>query len=307
MDIKLGDLEPHEVAQLTPMRPIYVAYRGSHAHGTYTPPSDPQAIDDIDILVIYIPGLEKYFGTETASRGRQMQFKQWDSAAYELRHFCALAANCNPDVMQSLWVRKEDIIYMSPEGASLRANRDMFSSKLVHNTFGGYAHGQLKRMTAYHDHGEDRCCPGETWHTAECMLRQERGRGTQKKFATGYMGMKRKALVEKFGYDTKNAAHCIRLLRMGTEFLLTGQVNVYRDDDREQLMAIKRGDFTLEEIIAMANTNKLALDDALAKSPLPDQPDRAAIEALLIETLCVAKTSDVTLIATRVMEGRWGK
>ena len=51
----------------------------------------------------------------------------------------------------------------------------------------------------------------------------------------GYMGEKRKRLVEKFGYDTKNASHLIRLLRMGMEFLVDGELHVEREDAKELL------------------------------------------------------------------------
>ena len=56
----------------------------------------------------------------------------------------------------------------------------------------------------------------------------------------GYMGTKRKQLFDKFGYDPKNAAHMIRLLRMGNEFLRTGELVTYRPD-REELIEIKCG------------------------------------------------------------------
>jgi len=49
------------------------------------------------------------------------------------------------------------------------------------------------------------------------------------------MGAKRKSLVEKFGYDTKNAAHLILLLRMGIEFLSVGVLHVKRHDAQELL------------------------------------------------------------------------
>lgn len=39
------------------------------------------------------------------------------------------------------------------------------------------------------------------------------------------MGEKRKQLVAKHGYDTKNASHLIRLLRMGMEFLTVEEIN----------------------------------------------------------------------------------
>lgn len=47
----------------------------------------------------------------------------------------------------------------------------------------------------------------------------KRFRKLHKQHFSGYMGEKRKAMVRKYQYDVKNAAHLIRLLRMGAEFL----------------------------------------------------------------------------------------
>lgn len=58
--------------------------------------------------------------------------------------------------------------------------------------------------------------------------------------------------LKKFGYDTKNAAHLVRLLRMGMEFLKDGELEVTRLDAR-QLLEIKRGEWTLERVKAEAD------------------------------------------------------
>ena len=47
-------------------------------------------------------------------------------------------------------------------------------------------------------------------------------------YSGGYMGQKRRELVRRVGYDDKNAAHLIRLLRMGIEFLTEGTIYVER-------------------------------------------------------------------------------
>src|SRR5215471_4669238 len=65
---------------------------------------------------------------------------------------------------------------------------------------------------------------------------------------SGYMGEKRKAMVRKYQYDVKNAAHLIRLLRMGIEFLETGRLQVFRTSDADELKRIKRGGWTLEQV-----------------------------------------------------------
>jgi len=72
----------------------------------------------------------------------------------------------------------------------------------------------------------------------------------------GYMGAKRKAIVDKLSYDSKNASHAIRIFRMGIEMMREGRVYVERPD-AEELMAIKRGEWTLGEIVAEAERLKL--------------------------------------------------
>jgi hypothetical protein len=54
------------------------------------------------------------------------------------------------------------------------------------------------------------------------------------------MGEKRKAMVRKYQYDVKNAAHLIRLLRMGAEFIESGNLQVYRTTDAEERKRMRR-------------------------------------------------------------------
>ena len=58
---------------------------------------------------------------------------------------------------------------------------------------------------------------------------------------------KRAELEKKFGYDTKHASHLVRLLRMGKEIMGEGKVKVYRPD-REELLAIRRGAWSYDEL-----------------------------------------------------------
>lgn len=62
---------------------------------------------------------------------------------------------------------------------------------------------------------------------------------------------KRSELEEQFGFDTKHAMHLMRLLRMGKEILTNHEVVVKRPDAQE-LLDIRRGKFTYEEIIEEA-------------------------------------------------------
>ena len=104
-----------------------------------------------------------------------------------------------------------------------------------------------------------------------------------KKFE-GYMGAKRKALVEKYGYDIKNAAHTIRILRMGIEFLNTSKLNVFREDAAE-LIDIKTGKWELDKVISLADKLLKDAELALKSSKLPDRPNTKEAELLLMNVI----------------------
>lgn len=59
--------------------------------------------------------------------------------------------------------------------------------------------------------------------------------------------------------NSKHALHLTRLLRMGYEILTTGKVNVRRDD-AEELLAIRNGVYSYDEVMAMAEELKAKLD-----------------------------------------------
>lgn len=61
----------------------------------------------------------------------------------------------------------------------------------------------------------------------------------------------RAKLEAEYGYDSKHAAHLVRLIRQGKEILESGQVHIYRGDvDGEELLAIReRGIWTYDELI----------------------------------------------------------
>ena len=98
------------------------------------------------------------------------------------------------------------------------------------------------------------------------------------------MGRKRRELVRRVGYDAKNAAHLIRLLRMGIEFLTEGTLHVERADAVE-LLDIKRGAWPLEKVKAEAERLFQLAQEAYVRSPLPPEPDRTRAERLCVEMI----------------------
>lgn len=228
-----------------------VAYRGSIVHGTYRPNSHPNSVDDIDVMGFFIAPIEHYLGHKQ-SETHDFFENEWDVVMYEFRKAIFLLGGNNPNVLNLLWLRPEDYLVVSELGAILLDNRDMFMSKQIHNTFTGYAHGQMKKMT-----------------TAA---------------TNGYMGAKRKQLVTAHGYDTKNASHMIRLLNTAKETLADGILRVYRPDFQLYL-DIKDGKYTLDQVKEMATDLFEETHRAYEKSPLPEKAPTEKVEALCVDIL----------------------
>lgn len=89
-------------------------------------------------------------------------------------------------------------------------------------------------------------------------------------------------LEEKFGYDTKHAMHLVRLLRMGVEILRDGEVVVKRSD-AEELLAIRNGAWTYEEVVKYAGEMDREVREVwYNKTSLPKKPDvKFAAELLM--------------------------
>lgn len=83
-------------------------------------------------------------------------------------------------------------------------------------------------------------------------------------------------------YDSKNMMHTFRLLDMAEEILTFEKINVKREN-REELLRIRNGDWTYDELIQMANSKMSAVEDAYTTSNLPDEPNYKRIENLLVE------------------------
>ena len=224
---------------------IFLAYRGSIAHNMYIPNSDPNSIDDVDLMGVFIAPNSHYIGLKNSKRTIEKMITVggvlYDCVYYELSHFVSLLLKGNPNVLSMLWLKPEHYIYMT-EGMSLLIDyKQLFSSKDAYNSFNGYAYGQFKRMESYNK--------------------------------KGYMGEKRKGLVDKYGYDIKNAAHLIRLLRMGIEFLTTGEMIVFRPDAFE-LLEIKTGKWPLSKVKALAEKLFEEAKEARDNSNLPEHPEK---------------------------------
>jgi len=229
-----------------------VFHVGSHSHGTYIPPTDKYGIDDVDLMVVCAPPPKFKLGLKNWDHAEYKHGK-WDVVLYDWQKWLHMLRKSNPNVVGTLWLMREHS-WVNPKSEALKnllVNRELLLSNQMYPAFIGYARGQMYKMT-HHAH-------------------------------QGYMGEKRKALVEKFGYDVKNASHLIRLLRMACEAFESGRLHVYRDFDAHDLIAIKSGKWSLEQVTAEAETLFIRAERAFATSKLRKHPNEHYIQKLMVQ------------------------
>ena len=238
-----------------------------------------------------------------------------DEELQELRKFFKLAAQCNPNIVEYLFVDRL-ILQETPQWRKIRENKSLFLSKKARWTFSGYAIAQLKRIETHRNyllhppsHKPSREEYGlqnetlfskenqnailsipDTWIVPEAKeyVRKEKA---YKMALDAWVAYKRweternparKILEAKCQYDSKHATHLIRLCRMAKEILKDGIVNVYRPD-REELKSIIRGEWKYEQVLEEANKMDAELDILYKVSPLRDKPDFKKISELYQE------------------------
>ncbi len=293
-------------------RILYETVHGSRAYGL------ARAGSDIDHKGIVAGPPAWYFGFRPAPE--QIETGP-DRVLFELRKFVRLAASGNPTLLEVLFTDPADHVVVAPGGARLLAERDAFLSRRVAESFGGYALAQLKRIRTHRrwllspperpptraEYGlpEQATLPRDQIGAAETLLehgevdlppnflglleRERRYRGAKKHWTQYQKWLRsrnpqRAALEARFGYDTKHALHLVRLLRMGVEILERGEVRVRRPD-REELLAIRDGAWTYDELMSRALALGERVRAAAATSPLPAEPDEAKLDALCIDIL----------------------
>lgn len=74
-----------------------------------------------------------------------------EGTVYELTKFVKLATDCNPNILDLLFCRDQEVRISSNISDLLRENRDLFLSKKAKHTFSGYAYSQLNRIKGHRE------------------------------------------------------------------------------------------------------------------------------------------------------------
>ena len=259
--ITISDLKKQVLdnSKLFPEQTILAGFRGSIAHGTADLVNN--SIDDVDLFSISVKSPEYYLGVDQFISGRKEQATvqvfdgRFDALQHEYLKAVSLLIKQNPNMLALLWTPNKYRLMISPMGKALVKMKKHFLSKQLYQTTLGYAKGQRSRMFS------------STGSSA-------------------YMGEKRRALYEKFGYDCKYAAHAIRLLWCGATCLFTGEYPVelpaYK---RKQVLNIKHGKFSVEQIQLLYINHLDALKESFEISFLPETIDYDIINTFVTKQM----------------------
>ena len=262
---------------------------GSQAYGLAT------AESDTDTRGVCVPPKRLLLGLE---RFEQHESAGCDHVTYGLAKFARLALEGNPNIIETLFTPPELMPVLSELGRRLVDARSKTLSRRVGERFMGYAQDQRRRMER-HRRWLASPPPAEP-RPAAFGGAEEAGRvrwpssQAEKAYKAGHKRWRqyhdwrarrnpaRAALEERHGYDTKHAMHLCRLVTMGEEVLREGVVRVRRPD-AEWLRGVRAGALAYDELLAWVDERVARLPGLVAASPLPEAPDVAGFEAVVIE------------------------
>lgn len=132
----------HYTADQLRVNTIYLTRHGSHAYGLNTVNSD------LDLRGVFVAPKPYYLGFLNQVEQIEATTPN-DLVIYEMRRFFALAADCNPNIIEILNTASEDVLDCNDIGDELRWHANDFLSTNAKHRFSGYAMSQLKRIRTH--------------------------------------------------------------------------------------------------------------------------------------------------------------
>lgn len=242
--------------------PILEVVVGSTLHGTAV----DDGLEDLDLMAVVVERPRQFVGFapvdtwvhRTKPVGVRSEAGDTDLAVYGLRKYLGLALKGNPTVLLALFAPENFIRRNDVRGRQLQALAPYIVSRQAYSPFRGYMKQQHERLLG---------------------LRGQRN-------------VTRPELVDKYGYDTKYAAHIVRLGLQGEELLLTGRMTLpMREEQRALCVEIRTGNYTLAAVSELILDAERRLDGAVQASKLREKPDYKTVEKWMLRTYLTAWNS----------------
>jgi len=300
---------------------------GSHLYGTTTEKSDE------DFIGVFMPNPEDLLGinraedfdlsTKKSNNTRRNNKDDVDTTYYSIQKYIRLLLQNNPNILETLFVSEENIIFMDASIQELFLNYDKFVSQRVFKSFGGYAYSQKAKMVTKKERYQSLCIAID-WLEKEfvphmekyvgsfCINQSEADdlnkrikyyKGEKENCESFHKGMDLKLIYEKLvaernrygwrvktnsfvkvGYDVKFGYHLFRLLMEGCELLNTGMIKFpLHDSILNFIHCIRNCEISYEELLHTYNIHNEDMELIFKRTQLPKNPDQKWANQWLID------------------------
>lgn len=278
---------------------LFLTLSGSHAYGTN--------VEGSDIDIRGVAGSPEILGF---NHFEQAIDNRTDTVIYAVNKFVSLLAQGNPNIIELLGNDPELYVNMTPEGQMLLDNRELFLTRRIAYSYGGFANDQLRRLQM----GllRNRASPEAFKNKFEkrSLERSITGWGKDDIFEISisedtdeegkhplliscslndYPVTSLKSLLKSLTTTIDQYVHIVRLYYTAFDILEKGEIITHRDKEREELLAIRNGKYMREdgsyapEFFEFVDALEKRFQDDVRKTPLPAKPDFGKIEELLVE------------------------
>lgn len=241
-----------EHRQIAEQGEILRALVGSTVHGLVRDGTDDR--DEMAVCIeppAYVIGLRQFehYVFRTQPEGVPSGPGDLDLVVYSLRKYARLALKGSPTVLLLLFAPEHAVLNRTSWGTRLQHLAPAFISRRTGHAFLGYLDAQRRGLVG------------------------ERHSPTREREAS-----------DKHGYDTKYAMHALRIGHQGTELLETGRITLpVPEPTRGGLMEVRMGEVPLPDVLRELDEVVRQLRLLVESSPLPRDPDIAAVNDFLIE------------------------
>lgn len=294
-----------------------------------------------DLVFPHLRGEIEGFGRQTKRFHQYQQHhikdtsiqREYDLAVYNIIKYFQLVLENNPNMIDSLFTAQRCVLYCTPLANLVRENRKLFLHKGCWFKFKGYAFSQMHKMKdkalkQYIELCERLKIALETTPEMvedQIQLRSEGEPGDghplshltgeelnvllaliKRVYQEGHVS-KRIHSVKKYGYDVKFGYNVVRLLNEVEQILIEGDLCL--DRNREQLKAIRRGEWKIEQIEEYFDQKERELESVYSASTLRYSPDEPKVKQLLLNCLemhfgsldkCIVKQGQIETLVSEI-------
>jgi predicted nucleotidyltransferase len=210
---------------------------------------------DVDLMQVVLDPPESYIGLHSSTKASQKIGEEEDKTVYEFRDFVKLCLKSSPNTIPLLFL--DEYITINDIGKELVSLRECFISKKLIHTF--YSMGDSQLQLALKNNQQN-------------------------------IGEKRKTLIDKYGYDTKAAAHTIRSFASALQLAMTLKYeNKLPNEISCIILEYKKGQNNKDKFLETANNLKELVNQRMFiyynDVRLRDSPDTETVERFVVKTL----------------------